>query len=172
MQGRLRGAPALPPLTALPAIFRYPVTVGAGSIDALNHANNREFLRWMEEAALRHSDARGWTTERYVASGASWVASQHKLDYLRPAFLGDALTVWTWIADLQPRSSLRRYLVTRDADGKALAMGQTTWAYIDLASGRGVPVPGEVGASFEIVPDDDPRLDILGPARRLLRREA
>lgn len=147
------------------------MVVGRDSIDALNHANNREFLRWMEEAAVRHSDARGWTTESYVASGASWVASQHRLDYLRPAFEGDALIVWTWIAQIQARSSRRRYLVARAADGKALALGQTVWAYIDLASGRGVPVPAEVAASFEAVGDDDPRLEVLGPARRLLRRE-
>lgn len=156
----------------MPAVFRHAVVVGAESIDALNHANNREFLRWMEEAAVRHSDARGWTTERYVASGASWVASQHRLDYLRPAFEGDALTVWTWIAEIQPRTSRRRYLVTRDRDGKALALGQTVWAYIDLANGRGVPVPADVAASFEAVADDDPRLDVIGPARRLLRRDS
>jgi len=155
----------------LPAIFRHPVVVGAESIDALNHVNNREFLRWMEEAAVRHSDARGWTTERYLASGASWVASQHRIDYLRPAFLGETLSVWTWIAEIAPRTSRRRYLVTRDSDGKAVALGQTVWAYIDLASGRGVPVPAAVAASFEEVGDDDPRLDAIGPARRLLRRD-
>lgn len=155
----------------MPAIFRHPIVVGAESIDALGHANNREFLRWMEEAAVGHSDANGWTTARYLASGASWVAAAHRIDYLRPAFLGDALTLWTWIADLQPRSSRRRYLLLRDADGKALATGWTVWAYADLASGRGVPVPAEVAAAFEVVPDADPRLDAFGPARRLLLRE-
>jgi acyl-CoA thioester hydrolase len=157
-------------LLSLPAVFRHDVVVGPASIDALNHANNREFLRWMEEAAVRHSDALGWTTERYVASGASWVASQHRLDYLRPAFEGDALIVWTWIAEIQPLTSRRRYLVTRAVDGKALALGQTVWAYIDLASGRGVPVPAAVSAAFDAVPDDDARLAVVGPARRLLRR--
>ncbi len=153
-------------------VFRYDVVVGATSIDALNHANNREFLRWMEEAAVAHSDARGWTTERYLAGGASWVAASHRLDYLRPAFLGEALTVWTWIAELQAKTSSRRYLVTRAGDGKALAMGQTVWAFIDLATGRSVPVPADVAAAFDVVGDDDARLDVIGPARRLLRRSA
>ena len=155
----------------MPAVFRHRVLVGPTSIDALNHANNREFLRWMEEAAVRHSDARGWTTERYVQSGASWVAAQHRIDYLRPAFLGEALSVWTWIAEIGPRTCQRRYLVTRDSDGKGLALGQTHWAYIDLASGRGVPVPAEVASAFEAVGDGDLRLNEIGPARRLLRRD-
>jgi acyl-CoA thioester hydrolase len=159
-------------LLSLPAVFRHDVVVGPASIDALNHANNREFLRWMEEAAVAHSDARGWTTDRYLAGGASWVAASHRLEYLRPAFLGEALTVWTWIADLQAKTSCRRYLVTRAGDGKALALGQTVWAFVDLVSGRGVAVPADVAAAFEVVNDDDARLDVIGPARRLLRRGA
>lgn len=154
------------------AVFRYAVVVGPESIDALGHANNREFLRWMEEAAVSHSDTRGWTTARYLAGGAAWVAAQHRIDYLRPAFAGDALSVWTWIEAIEARTCRRRYLVARDDGGKALAVGVTVWAYIDLATQRGVPVAAEVADAFEAVRDDDPRLAVLGPARRLLRRAA
>jgi len=58
-----------------------------------------------------------------------------------------------------------------DADGKALATGHTVWACIDLISGRSVPVPADVVAAFEEGRGADPRLDVLGPARRLLRRD-
>lgn len=153
------------------AVFRHGVVVAPASIDALGHANNREFLRWMEEAAVRHSDARGWSSARYLAGGAAWVAAQHRIDYLRPAFAGDALSVWTWIESIEARTCRRRYLVAREVDGKALALGHTVWAFIDLASHRAVPVAPEVAAAFEVVRDDDPRLAVLGAARRLLRRE-
>lgn len=33
-------------------IFRFPIKVGKESIDVLGHTNNKEYLRWMEEAAL------------------------------------------------------------------------------------------------------------------------
>ena len=154
----------------MPAVFRHDLIVGPASIDALAHANNREFLRWMEEAAVRHSDARGWTTVRYLHSGASWVASSHRIDYLRPAFEGDALTVCTWIAALAPRACRRRYVVLRATDGKALALGETRWAFVDLGSGRAIDVPQIVAGAYEVVAADDPRLDALGPARRLLQR--
>ena len=42
-------------------IFRFPIKVGKESIDVLGHTNNKEYLRWMEEAALAHSDSLGWT---------------------------------------------------------------------------------------------------------------
>jgi len=154
----------------VPAIFRHAVLVGPDSIDALEHVNNREFLRWMEAAAVLHSDANGWTTERYLASGAAWVAARHAIDYLRPAFEGDRLSVWTWIESIEARTCGRRYMVTRDADGKALAIGRSVWAFVDLASHRGVPVPAQVAAAFEPVAAEDERLEVLGAARRLLRR--
>lgn len=154
----------------MPAVFRHDLIVGPASIDALAHVNNREFLRWMEEAAVHHSDARGWTTARYLQGGSSWVASSHRIDYLRPAFEGEALTVWTWIAALQPRACRRRYVVTRAVDGKALALGETHWAFIDLESGSAIDVPQAVAQAYEVVAANDPRLDALGPARRLLQR--
>ena len=40
-------------------IFRFPIKVGKESIDVLGHTNNKEYLRWMEEAALAHSDSLG-----------------------------------------------------------------------------------------------------------------
>lgn len=153
------------------AVYRHSIVVAREAIDALGHANNREFLRWMEEAAVHHSDMRGWSSARYLAGGAAWVAAQHRIDYLRPAFAGDALGVWTWIESIEARTCRRRYLVAREVDGKALALGVTVWAFIDLASHRGVPVAPDVAAAFDVVADDDPRLAVLGAARRLLRRD-
>ena len=47
-------------------IFRFPIKVGKESIDVLGHTNNKEYLRWMEEAALAHSDSLGWTEWTFV----------------------------------------------------------------------------------------------------------
>ena len=56
-------------------IFRFPIKVGKESIDVLGHTNNKEYLRWMEEAALAHSDSLGWTMGRYLKIGKVFVAS-------------------------------------------------------------------------------------------------
>ena len=55
-------------------IFRFPIKVGKESIDVLGHTNNKEYLRWMEEAALAHSDSLGWTMDRYLGIGKVFVA--------------------------------------------------------------------------------------------------
>ena len=79
-------------------IFHKSLVVGPESIDALGHVNNREYLRWMEEIAVEHSAAQGWPMERYFVDRTAWVAASHVLEYLRPALVGEALDVYTWIA--------------------------------------------------------------------------
>ena len=40
------------------------------SIDALGHVNNQEYVRWMQEVAIAHSEAQGWPLERYTRARA------------------------------------------------------------------------------------------------------
>jgi len=152
--------------TSVIRVHARPLVVGPESIDALKHVNNREYLRWMEEAAVEHSALRGWPTERYLELGRSWMAMSHFLEYLRPALEGDAVTVYTWIADLDAQTSRRRYEVVRDRDRKALARGETRWAFVDLATGRSCQISALVRSAFVAVADDDPDLHALGLARR------
>ena len=139
-------------------------TVGTESIDVLGHVNNREYLRWMEEIAVEHSAAQGWPMERYFAAGNAWVAATHFIEYLRPAFAGDTLDLYTWIATWDRRTSVRRYAVTRQR--KVLARGETNWTFVELATGRACDLPASVTGAFIVVPEDDDELRALGLARR------
>ncbi|MGB2816136.1 MAG: acyl-CoA thioesterase [Burkholderiaceae bacterium] len=148
----------------MPRIFHTPIVVGPESIDAVGHVNNREYLRWMEDIAVEHSAAQGWPMERYFQGGNAWVASTHFIEYLRPAFAGDALDVYTWIATWDRRTSVRRYAMTRQR--KLIARGETCWTFVELASGRACDLPAEVTRSFVVVPEDDDELRLHGLARR------
>src|SRR6478736_7931774 len=92
--------------------FQYEVTVGASAIDANGHANNIEFVRWMQEAAVAHADAAGCTAATQQA-GATWVVRAHQIEYLRPAFQGDRIDVLTWVADFRRAFSTRKYKFVR-----------------------------------------------------------
>ena len=84
----------------MPRIYHKPLVVGPESIDAVGHVNNREYLRWMEEVAVEHSNAQGWPMERYFADQTAWFAASHFVEYLRPAHAGDSLDIYTWITPL------------------------------------------------------------------------
>jgi len=135
-------------------VFAHSFTVPDASIDANGHANNLEYLRWMQEVAVAHSDALGWTRERYAETRTSWVIRSHTVDYLRPAFAGETLTVLTWIGGFEAQASPRHYLFWRERDRKVLAKGRTLWVFVDAETGRARSIPGEFRSAVEVVPDE------------------
>lgn len=133
-------------------VHAYDIAVDPSSIDANGHVNNVEFVRWMQDAAVRHADDRGCTAAT-TAAGATWVARSHHIEYLRPALPGDVVRVQTWVADYRRAFSLRRYRFSRVADGVVLANGETNWVYIDVQSGRPKSIPDTVREMFDIPPE-------------------
>ena len=146
----------------MPRIFVHAFSVPADAIDVANHVNNLAYLRWMQEVAIQHSAARGWPMERYLALGQAWVVRSHFIEYLRPAFLGEAFSLITYVCNLKRQSSLRRYLFYRPADQQVVARAETNWVFVKLADGRPTPIPDELGRSFELIPDEEDVLVTLG----------
>jgi acyl-CoA thioester hydrolase len=146
----------------MPRIYVKHFRVGADAIDVHGHVNNQEYLRWMEEIAIAHSAAQGWPMERYFDVGASWYVRSHSIEYLRPAMLHDDIAVYTWIAGLSERASPRRTLFVRRAERPhILVKAETLWTFVNLATGRSIPIRDDVRAAFDIVDHDD---DVLREA--------
>lgn len=135
----------------MPAIYQHPLQVPASSIDEQGHVNNLEYLHWMQDAALAHSAAQGWPTERYLQLGAPWVARSHRVDYLKPAFLDDSIVVLTWVADFRKVRSLRQYKIVRAGETSPLVIAETDWAFVDLQQRVPRRVPEIVQVAFEVV---------------------
>lgn len=139
----------------LRGVFSHTFAVPAASIDVNGHANNLEYLRWMQEVATAHSDAQGWTLARYAATQTSWVIRSHAIEYLRPAFAGDTLTLLTWIGGFEEQASPRHYLFWRERDRKVLAKARTVWVFVDGATGRAKTIPEAFRAFFDVVADEN-----------------
>jgi acyl-CoA thioester hydrolase len=135
------------------AVYRYELIVPAEVVDRNRHVNNVAYVQWMQDAALQHSAATGCTRMTEVI-GATWVARMHRIEYLSPAFGGEAVTVLTWVADFRKVRSLRRYRFVRTADQKVLAKGETDWVLVDASTGRPRAIPAELANLFELLPDD------------------
>jgi acyl-CoA thioester hydrolase len=133
----------------MPKIFKHDLTVPRDAIDEFGHVNNQRYIAWMQEVATAHSAANGWPMERYLEIGAAWVVRSHFIEYLRPAFAGDEIGIFTWAASLALREVTRKYSFRR-AD-QLLARAETKWVYVDIKSGRPRRIPGELLASFEAV---------------------
>ena len=133
----------------MPQIHARSLTVPPEAIDVLGHVNNLEYIRWMQEIATEHSAVQGWTLERYVALGAGWFVRRHTIEYLRPAFAGDALMILTWVESFARSSSPRRYLFHRARDAQVVARAETLWVFVDYATGAPLRIPAELRSAFE-----------------------
>lgn len=134
------------------AIYRLELVVPPEAVDRNRHVNNVAYVQWMQDAAIAHSTAVG-CTEMTETIGATWVARRHQIEYLSPAFAGDAITVLTWVADFRKVRSLRRYRFVRGPEHKILALGETDWVFVDVATGRPRAIPNEIVSLFELLPD-------------------
>jgi acyl-CoA thioester hydrolase len=134
-------------------IYQYKLTVPEDAVDINGHVNNLEYLRWMQLAAVFHSDAQG-CTKATMAIGATWVVRTHHVEYLRPAFAGEHIIVFTWVSDFRRVKSLRKYRIIRIEDNALLVEGETDWVFVDAKTGRLRSIPGNVMNMFEVLPKE------------------
>ncbi|MDR0521698.1 MAG: acyl-CoA thioesterase [Planctomycetaceae bacterium] len=135
----------------MPLIYEHTVFVLPSDIDENRHANNLCYLRWMNEAAVAHSAANGWTSQRYIQLGATWFARRHTIEYLAPSFEGDQLTIRTGVCEWTNIRSVRKFRFVRKSDSKIVAEAETLWAFVNLKTGRPTRIPPEVAESFFVV---------------------
>ena len=147
----------------MPRVLVQRFRVSPEAMDVNGHVNNLAYLRWMQEAAIAHSTARGWPVERYLAAGTGWVVRSHFIEYLLPAFAGEELCLLTWVAELRRKSSLRKFMFWREHDRQVLARAETLWVFVESASGRPVPIPPDLVSAFEVVPPGEDVLALLRP---------
>ena len=128
--------------------YEKTITVESHHIDGNGHVNNIEYLKWMQEVAIAHSDAVG-CSEAALQHGATWYAREHRILYLRPAFKGDSIRVKTWVDRFRRASTLRKYQFIIEKDVKILAEASTEWVFVDSNSGRLISIPDNIKKSFE-----------------------
>ena len=121
--------------------FAHEFEVPASAIDALGHANNVEYVRWVQDVAGAH-----WLSicPAELRDQIIWVVREHRIRYLQSAFAGEALRATTWVGETSGATSLRYTHLTRSTDGVLLCEAETTWVLLDPKSGRPVRVTTEM----------------------------
>ena len=135
----------------MPAFWIHPHQVLAEDIDRQGHVNNLRYLHWMIDAAVAHSSAQGWDTDRYVQEGASWVVRSHWIEYRQPCFEGEEIEVTTWVANMVKIRSLRKYRITRKSDDALLAVAKTNWVFVGTEHQVPRRIPEPLAHAFTLV---------------------
>jgi len=125
--------------------YVYPVTAVAADIDGLGHVNNIVYLRWVQEAAIAHWAA---LSNESINQKYLWVVLRHEIDYLQPALLHDAISVYTWVGKNEGARSQRHTQLYNALTGKKLAEAVTTWCLLDAVSKRPKRIDTDILALF------------------------
>ncbi|MGV8057713.1 MAG: acyl-CoA thioesterase [Smithellaceae bacterium] len=134
-------------------IYRYDFIVPEDAVDENGHVNNLVYLRWILNAAALHAASQG-SMQAVKAAGATWVVRLHRIEYMRPAFVGEHISVWTWVANFRRVQSLRKYKIFRLEDNAVLAEGETDWVFVDVQSGTMRSIPEDVQATFDVLSEE------------------
>ena len=139
----------------LPDPYLISMTVPDEAIDVMGHANNCEYLRWLERIAWAHTEALGLGWDVYQSLNRGMVARHTELEYLAAAFAGDELQIGTWIVENDQRLSIvRRYQIVRSTDNTTLLRGRTRWVCVALDSGRPKRMPAEFVSGYALTADE------------------
>lgn len=128
--------------------FRTSFLVRPADIDALGHVNNLVWLRWVVDIAGEHSESVGLGLAAYRELGVLWVVRKHEIEYLGSAYDGETIDAATWISGARAATSTRRTTFRRS--GRLLAHATTTWALIQIATGRPTRITSELAARYGV----------------------
>ena len=119
------------------------ITVKETEIDSLNHVNNVVYLQWINDVSALH-----WKmlSNDEINSKYIWVAVRHEIDYIKPAFLNENITIKTWIATLKGVKSIRNVEIYRK--DQLLAKSKTTWVLLDAKTQKITRIPKEIEMLF------------------------
>jgi acyl-CoA thioester hydrolase len=131
-------------------IYRHDIRVAADMVDGNGHVNNVAYVQWMQEADIQHARTSG-CTQVSQSRGATWVVRTHHVQYLRPSFADDRITVLTWVSDYRGVRSLRRYKLVRAGDKAVVAQAETDWVFVDAKTGKPRAILDEVKKTLPVV---------------------
>ena len=125
-------------------VYTTKIKVQKADIDELNHVNNVVYLQWVNDVSALH-----WKTLSNDEINAKyiWVAVRHEIDYLKPAFLNEEITIKTWIATLEGVKSIRKVAIYRKEE--LLAKSKTTWVLLDAKTQKITRIPKEIEEIFK-----------------------
>jgi acyl-CoA thioester hydrolase len=117
-------------------------------MDTLGHVNNAVYQNYLEQAAIEHSEHVGLNLEKYRELGGVFVLQRIEIEYLRPAFAGDLLSITTWVEEMKGSRAKRYYEIRHLQKDKLLVKAEAVWVWVNAENMRPRPVPESVLQAF------------------------
>ncbi len=122
-------------------------TVRFSDVDSLGHVNNAVYLSYCEEARINWLRTSGLFDNPKIPKTLPLILARAEIDFLKPAYLGDSVTVRTEVSRLGTKSFDMDYLV--ECSEGPLARSRAVLVWFDQESGKSAPFPEGVRAFLE-----------------------
>lgn len=111
--------------------------------DAFGHLNNASFIHYFINAREDHlRQYYGFDLYEHARTfNKNWYITRHEIAYLRPAQLGETVTIKTHLIDFSDRTVTVEGIMYDNAGKKIKAVQWTTFRYVDLAQSRSATHP-------------------------------
>lgn len=120
-----------------------------GDLDAMQHMNNVEFLRFFETARIAYIQQHLPAHTPTKRGDFGFIFAECHIAYRSPAFFDEEIRTYIWPAEMR-RSSVRLGFEMRsERDERLVSEGWGTLVGYDYAAGRPEPLPDEVRAVLE-----------------------
>jgi len=123
--------------------YEYELDVVTGDIDEMGHVNNAVYLTWVQAAVVKH-----WRrfAPQEAAASHLWVALQHQISYLRPAFLDDHVVVRVVLQKMRGARAFYKTFINHGDD--VLVEVESCWCCLDAVTRKPVRLASDIVALF------------------------
>lgn len=124
--------------------FSHSFKISVEDIDAQNHVNNVAYVKWIQDVAVAH-----WmsATDEETRERLTWIVTRHEIDYKKPAFENEEITVTTWVGELT-RVSWERFTEIRRGEN-LLVKARSVWCLIDRETLKPTRITSEIKDLFD-----------------------
>ena len=128
-----------------PEIYKKQLVVENRHLDKQKHVNNVEYVQWVQDVAEEHWEARASTEQK---SSVIWVVVKHEINYKKEAFLGDNISLQTYVDEVTHVTSIRHVIIKNTDTDKVLAKAKTTWCLLDANTKKPVKISEALKSVF------------------------
>ncbi|MFV8224594.1 acyl-CoA thioesterase [Christiangramia aquimixticola] len=129
-----------------PEIYEKHISVEKDHLDDQNHVNNVQYVQWIQDVAQEHWEKRASSEQK---SKMIWVVVKHEIDYKKEAFMGDPISLQTYVGETTHVTSVRHVIIKNSETGKVLVEAKTTWCLLDSETKRPIKISEDLKSVFE-----------------------
>jgi len=122
-------------------VFQKEITVQQNDLDELNHVNNIQYLRWIQDIAREHWQE---NANQHLIENYFWVVLSHNIEYKASALINDTLLLNTYVSESKGVTSTRIVDVLNAKSNKVLATCETRWCLMGKSSKKPSRITEEI----------------------------